>query len=104
SILHVAIIANIWNHRSIKIKCKKSTRNYETTVRKVPRKTLNISPKYILKYIYIVGAVFTSCSRVSELLMLYLPTVHVSLLSQNAFDFRQGQRSGRTHLQRLSDT
>ncbi|PON54929.1 hypothetical protein PanWU01x14_191750, partial [Parasponia andersonii] len=45
-----------------------------------------------------VGAILTSCPRVSELLTLYLPTVHVSLLSQRTFYFKSGRRGGGGHL------
>ncbi|PON61558.1 Sugar/inositol transporter [Parasponia andersonii] len=50
-----------------------------------------------------IGALFTSCLRVSELLMLYPPIIHVSLPSWNAFSFRLRQRGGGGQLQRLSD-
>ncbi|PON48421.1 hypothetical protein PanWU01x14_237100 [Parasponia andersonii] len=45
-----------------------------------------------------VGVVFTNYPRVTELLMLYLPTVLVSLLSQSTSGFRQGRRGRGGHL------
>ncbi|PON76418.1 hypothetical protein PanWU01x14_034720 [Parasponia andersonii] len=63
-----------------------------------------------------VSAVLTNCPRVfellvlvlptvhvSKLLVLFLPTVHVSSLSEDAFDLTPDRRGWGSHLQRLSD-